>query len=119
LRTVTASKGLQQVIDAVNAGTSGALTIRLNLGGTLQIAATNITQAVADNIVQFGDDFVLSRQHADRRHHPAADVLRNMEEYNKVSDLVRRCWPRNARRRASLFSANTSIRSRSSGRARS
>jgi TRAP-type C4-dicarboxylate transport system substrate-binding protein len=87
--TVTASKGLQQVIDAVNAGTNGALTIRLNLGGTLQIAATNITQAVADNIVQFGDDsFFLGSM-------PIGGIsrlpmfVRNMEEYNKVSDLVR------------------------------
>lgn len=87
--TVTAAKGLQQIIDAVNTGTNGALTIRLNLGGTLQIAATNITQAVADNIVQFGDDsFFLGSM-------PIGGItrlpmfVRNIDEYNKVSDLVR------------------------------
>jgi TRAP-type transport system periplasmic protein len=87
--TVTAAKGLQQIIDAVQSGTNGGLTIRLNLGGTLQIAATNITQAVADNIVQFGDDsFFLGSM-------PIGGItrlpmfVRNMDEYNKVSDLVR------------------------------
>jgi TRAP-type transport system periplasmic protein len=54
--TVTAVKGLNAMLDAINKETNGALTIRLNLGGTLPIAATNITQAVSDGVVQFGDD---------------------------------------------------------------
>jgi TRAP-type C4-dicarboxylate transport system substrate-binding protein len=54
--TVTAVKGLNALIEAVQKETQGQLTIRLNLGGTLPIAATNITQAVSDNVVQMGDD---------------------------------------------------------------
>jgi len=52
--TVTAVKGLNSMFDAIKQDTG--LTIRLNLGGTLPITATNITQAVADNVVQLGDD---------------------------------------------------------------
>src|SRR3546814_20401590 len=44
------------MLDAIQKKTGGELSIRLNLGGTIPISATNITQAVADNIVQMGDD---------------------------------------------------------------
>jgi TRAP-type C4-dicarboxylate transport system substrate-binding protein len=54
--TVTAVKGLNALFEAVHKETQGQLNIRLNLGGTLPIAATNITQAVGDNVVQLGDD---------------------------------------------------------------
>ncbi|MCD0502177.1 TRAP transporter substrate-binding protein DctP [Bordetella petrii] len=54
--TVTAAKGLKALLDAIQEDTDGELSIRLNLGGTIPISATNITQAVADNIVQMGDD---------------------------------------------------------------
>lgn len=87
--TVTAAKGLTAIFDAVNAGTKGTFTIRLNLGGTLQISATNITQAVADNIVQLGDDaFFLGSM-------PIGGITRlpmfihDMAEYDKVAALLR------------------------------
>lgn len=54
--TVTAVKGLNAMIEAIEKETQGQLKVRLNLGGTLPIAATNITQAVSDNVVQMGDD---------------------------------------------------------------
>lgn len=54
--TVTSVKGLNAMIEAIQKETQGQLMVRLNLGGTLPIAATNITQAVSDNIVQMGDD---------------------------------------------------------------
>lgn len=54
--TVTAVKGLNALFEAVQKETSGELSLRLNLGGTLPITATNISQAVSDNVVQFGDD---------------------------------------------------------------
>jgi TRAP-type C4-dicarboxylate transport system substrate-binding protein len=54
--TVTAVKGLNAMFEAIQKETKGELSIRLNLGGTLPIAATNITQAVSDNVVQMGDD---------------------------------------------------------------
>lgn len=54
--TVTAVKGLNALFETIQKETGGELSVRLNLGGTLPITATNITQAVADNIVQLGDD---------------------------------------------------------------
>ncbi|WP_234683206.1 TRAP transporter substrate-binding protein DctP [Bradyrhizobium monzae] len=54
--TVTAAKGLVELFDEIGRRTNGELTVKLHLGGTLQIKATDITQAVADNIVQLGDD---------------------------------------------------------------
>ena len=44
------------MFDDIKDKTGGQLSVRLNLGGTLPIAATNITQAVSDNVVQLGDD---------------------------------------------------------------
>jgi TRAP-type C4-dicarboxylate transport system substrate-binding protein len=54
--TVTAVKGLNALFSQIEKDTNGELRIRLNLGGTLSIAATDITEAVAGNVVQFGDD---------------------------------------------------------------
>ncbi|RYX93667.1 MAG: ABC transporter substrate-binding protein [Comamonadaceae bacterium] len=54
--TVTSVKGLNALFEAVQKETNGELSVRLNLGGTLPITASNITQAVSDNIVQIGDD---------------------------------------------------------------
>ncbi|SCK19282.1 TRAP-type C4-dicarboxylate transport system, substrate-binding protein [Variovorax sp. HW608] len=54
--TVTAVKGLNAMLEAIKKETDGQLSVRLNLGGTLPISATNITQAVSDNVVQMGDD---------------------------------------------------------------
>jgi len=54
--TVTSVKGLNALMEDIEKETQGQLKIRLNLGGTLPISATNITQAVGDNIVQMGDD---------------------------------------------------------------
>lgn len=50
------SVGAKNFVDAVSKATGGALDIQLHLAGTLQIAPTDITQAVSDNIVQMGDD---------------------------------------------------------------
>ena len=54
--SVAAVQGVQRIIDTVREKTNGALVINLHLGGSLPINATNITQAVADGVVQFGDD---------------------------------------------------------------
>jgi TRAP-type C4-dicarboxylate transport system substrate-binding protein len=54
--TVAAVKGLIHLIDDVKQQTNGELLINLHLGGSLPINATNITAAVADNVVQMGDD---------------------------------------------------------------
>src|SRR5712691_7931152 len=42
--------------EEIDKATGGELKVRLHLSGTLQISASNITQAVGDNVVQLGDD---------------------------------------------------------------
>lgn len=50
------AEGQQRIIDAVEKAAGGELKIQFNLAGSLPIGATDITQAVADNIVQMADD---------------------------------------------------------------
>ncbi|CAO3436354.1 TRAP transporter substrate-binding protein DctP [Azospirillum doebereinerae] len=54
--TVTPVKGMHALFETVQKETGGELSLRLYLGGTLPILATNITQAVSDGIVELGDD---------------------------------------------------------------
>jgi TRAP-type C4-dicarboxylate transport system substrate-binding protein len=50
------SRGAKQFTEEIEKATNGELKVRLHLAGTLQINASNITQAVGENIVQMGDD---------------------------------------------------------------
>jgi TRAP-type transport system periplasmic protein len=50
------SRGAKLFTEEVEKATDGELKVRLHLAGTLLINASNITQAVGENIVQAGDD---------------------------------------------------------------
>ncbi len=50
------SRGAKQFTEEIDKATGGELKARLHLAGTLQINASNITQAVGSNVVQIGDD---------------------------------------------------------------
>ena len=50
------AEGQQRIIEAVEAAAKGEVKFQFNLAGSLPIGATDITQAVADNIVQMADD---------------------------------------------------------------
>jgi TRAP-type transport system periplasmic protein len=50
------SRGAKLFTEEIEKATNGELKVRLHLAGTLQINASNITQAVGENIVQIGDD---------------------------------------------------------------
>ena len=54
------SRGAKLFTDEIGKATNGELTARLHLAGTLQISASNITQAVGENVVQVGDDLFSS-----------------------------------------------------------
>ena len=54
--TVAPVKGVMRLAAAVEKETGGTFKMRTHIGGSLPINAQNITQAVADNVVQFGDD---------------------------------------------------------------
>jgi TRAP-type transport system periplasmic protein len=50
------SRGAQRFTEEIDKATNGELKVHLHLAGTLQINASNITQAVGENVVQIGDD---------------------------------------------------------------
>ena len=50
------SRGAKMFTEQIEKATNGELKVRLHLAGTLQINASNITQAVGENVVQMGDD---------------------------------------------------------------
>jgi TRAP-type transport system periplasmic protein len=50
------SRGAQKFTEDIDKATNGELKVRLHLAGTLQINASNITQAVGENVVQIADD---------------------------------------------------------------
>jgi TRAP-type C4-dicarboxylate transport system substrate-binding protein len=50
------SRGAKLFTEEIEKATGGELKVRLHLSGTLQISASNITQAVGENVVQLGDD---------------------------------------------------------------
>jgi len=50
------SRGAKLFTEEIDKATGGALKVRLHLAGTLQISASNVTQAVGENVVQIGDD---------------------------------------------------------------
>lgn len=56
----TTSVGAKTFADDVKADTNGEVRVRLHLAGTLQIAPNDITSAVAQNVVQLGDDLFFS-----------------------------------------------------------
>jgi TRAP-type C4-dicarboxylate transport system substrate-binding protein len=64
------SRGAKLFTEEIEKATNGELKVRLHLAGTLQINASNITQAVGENVVQVGDDLFNSGNI------PAAGILR-------------------------------------------
>ena len=50
------SRGAKLFTEEIDKATNGEFKVRLHLAGTLQISASNITQAVGENVVQVGDD---------------------------------------------------------------
>src|SRR5262249_35597207 len=50
------SRGAKLFTEEIDKATNGDFKVRLHLSGTLQINASNITQAVGENVVQLGDD---------------------------------------------------------------
>ena len=49
-------QGLKRITRAIEEETKGEIRINVHLAGSLPIQSTNITQAMGDGVVQFGDD---------------------------------------------------------------
>lgn len=76
------------MLEDIGKATDGKLAIRMHMGGSLQINTTTISQAVADNVVQMGDDsfFVGSVPIGGVLHLPL--LLRNYEEFAVASRIL-------------------------------
>src|SRR6185295_3745323 len=83
------SRGAKLFTEEIEKATAGALKVRLHLAGTLQINASNITQAVGGNNVQVGDDLFNSGNI------PAAGILRlpmliqSYEDFTKADAVLK------------------------------
>lgn len=80
--------GLERMGEEIEKATKGKIKMKVNVGGSLPISATDITQAVADNIVQVGaDGFFLGNIRI-------GGVLRlpllltTREEYHKAAEIM-------------------------------
>ncbi len=84
----TTSVGSQKMTEEIEELTGGEVKVRLRQAGTLQIAPNNISQAVAENVVQMGDDQYFAGNV------PIGNVLKlpfliqSYEEYEKASEVV-------------------------------
>lgn len=54
--TMASYQGLDRIAKAVEEATGGELKIVMNVGGSLPVNTSNITQAVGEDILQFGSD---------------------------------------------------------------
>ncbi len=83
------SRGAKLFTEEIEKATDGALKVRLHLAGTLQISASNITQAVGGNVVQVGDDLFNSGNI------PVAGILRlpmliqSYDDFTKADAVLR------------------------------
>jgi TRAP-type transport system periplasmic protein len=81
-------QGLKRIIKAIEEETKGYIKINLNLAGSLPIQSTNITQAMGDGVVQFGDDGFFSGNI------PIAGILRlptlltSPDDFNKALKIM-------------------------------
>jgi len=83
------SRGAKLFTEEIEKATNGELKVRLHLAGTLQINASNITQAVGGNVVQVGDDLFNSGNI------PVAGILRlpmliqSYEDFTKADAVLK------------------------------
>lgn len=82
-------QGMKAIMEQIEKETDGAVTFRLHLAGQLPIKATNITQAVGEGVIQFGEDgFFLGNV-------PIAGILRlpmlihGEEEFLRAQEVMR------------------------------
>ncbi|MCE7029613.1 TRAP transporter substrate-binding protein DctP [Jiella avicenniae] len=82
--TTAAVKGMNRIVERAKDETDGELAIDLHLGKTLQIASSDITQAVGDNIVQFAADLFFAGNVPVGRVLSLPLLIENDEEWDKA-----------------------------------
>jgi TRAP-type transport system periplasmic protein len=83
------SRGAKLFTEQVEKATRGELKIRLHLAGTLQINASNITQAVGENVVQIGDDLFNSGNIAVAGIPRLPMLIQSYEDFAKADAVVK------------------------------
>ncbi len=84
----TTSVGAKKLADKITQDTSGEVKVRLHLAGTLQIATSDITSAVAQNVVQMGDDLFFSGNVPIGAILKLPFLVRSYEEFQKASAIA-------------------------------
>nr|WP_300311610.1 TRAP transporter substrate-binding protein DctP [Halomonas sp.] len=87
--TTAAVQGMQRIADRVKQETDNDLSITLHLGKTLQIASTDITQAVGDGIVDFAGDLYLAGNIPIARVLNLPLLINNEEEWEKAYTVMK------------------------------
>ncbi|WP_319498478.1 TRAP transporter substrate-binding protein DctP [uncultured Cohaesibacter sp.] len=82
--TTAAVKGMNRISERIAEQTGGDLTIKVHLGKTLQIASSDITQAVGDGIVDFAADYFFSGNVPIARVLNLPMLIENDAEWNKA-----------------------------------
>ncbi len=116
--TVAAVRGLNRIIDSVGQATDGALQMKLHLGGSLQINATNITQAVADGVVQFADDGFFTGNVPVGGVMRLPMLIRTDEEYARAAKIIAPFMAKAYEKKGILLLGDIPIRCRCRSRAR-
>ncbi len=79
---------MQGLAEDLDKKTNGEVKIRIHLGGTLQIQAPDIAQAVSDGIVQIGDDQQYSGSIPIGGLVRLPSLLRTQAEYEKAAEIL-------------------------------
>lgn len=82
--TTAAVKGMNRIAERTAAETNDDLKITVHLGKTLQIASSDITQAVGDGVVDFAADFFFSGNVPIARVLNLPMLIENDDEWNKA-----------------------------------
>jgi len=85
---ITAVKEMQALAEDLEKKTNGEVKIRIHLGGTLQIQAPDIAQAVSDGVVQIGDDQQFSGSVPIGGLVRLPSLLRTPGEYEKAAEIL-------------------------------
>lgn len=85
----TTSVGSQKMTEEIDQLTNGEVKVRLRQAGTLQIAPNNISQAVAENVVQMGDDQYFAGNVPIGNILKLPFLIQSYEEYEKAAEIVR------------------------------
>lgn len=84
----TTSVGAKKLADKITQDTDGNVKVRLHLAGTLQISTSDITSAVAQNVVQMGDDLFFSGNVPIGAILKLPFLIHSYEEFEKASAIA-------------------------------